>query len=1063
MTVGNRTTIGEDVAQLEIEQNSEEEFQQNMLQYIESIVCKELAFAEFSIQNGRSTRAGYEIVVPRKVRSDGKFVSHRIPHHFKRSFYMDRTAADRIPDDAVHYRLQIDDEEHHLELRPNSRLVAPGAIVEEHEVSRTSNAGGNDDFLKNLKLRKIRDSQCHYQGRVLGQSGNSALSTCYGLAGYIRTKRSWYTIQPVAGHDFTKETEHPHVVYKKSPDEFGRNAEILCNVTGNMAKTIAKRAFSSQKSHPPKKQTKSYTIELLLVLDKTVLDYRQDFDAAGLLHDDSLGIPMELTVVRIIRMHAQENQMTVAITKDPNSSLKYFQEWQETINPGDDSHPNHHDCAILITKSNVCDLANLCGFTGTSTIAGTCDPLKGAVVINDIGLHTGYHIAHHIGHTLGMSHDVQEENGCSGIVRRGKGYVETTVMHPGNMYVTKRWSECSRNSLKSYIETGLGFCLEDEQQNHEFPSTDLLPGVVYDADDQCRIQYSSDARQCDLGMNCETLRCAIPGRGCVSARKPAAEGTRCGENRWCYGMKCLLVGERPGVVDGGWGSWSAWSRCSRSCGSGVAFSVRRCINPSPSNGGAYCRGDRKRHKICATKPCDVDAPSFRDVQCSEFDNWIFPEDGKLHRWTAYKLPEDLQASENPCGLYCLSETNVVASLRPRVIDGTTCYRSIRDICIGGVCREIPCDLNMESNAVEDACGVCKGNGTSCSLKEAVITIGPASQPRKVVDVPVGATNVRLEEIEPSKSRIVVRTRDGKPLIDGDRLGMFDVAGTRAWLGTIRASQEVLSIPGPVTKDLLILILPKENVTVRYSFGVKEKSPRKPEFSWDFVDWEKCSANCGPGEQISKPRCLEKLAGIVDETFCKSIPRPEEKVRPCYRAPCLPRWMIGDWQGCTSCVVGCEKRRAVKCVRPVGHSELDVDIIADSYCQGPKPKERELCTSREKRDNVLAKHEQKDKNDERFSERKLGTRMKQDMEVKKHDNVKKGEVVIDTENITNLTLTIVLERDEANDALNFPKNFEPQPPGNSTEFTLVGMDAVRYIQKIQEDAEAASKRRPPINK
>lgn len=105
----------------------------------------------------------------------------------------------------------------------------------------------------------------------------------------------------------------------------------------------------------------------------------------------------------------------------------------------------------------------------------------------------------------------------------------------------------------------------------------------------------------------------------------------------------------------------------------------------------------------------------------------------------------------------------------------------------------------------------------------------------------------------------------------------------------------------------------------------------------------------------------------------------------------------------------------------------------------------------------------DLDDERFSERKLGTRMKQDMEVKKHDSVKKGEVVIDTENITNLTLTIVLERDEANDALNFPKNFEPQPPGNSTEFTLVGMDAVRYIQKIQEDAEAASKRRPPINK
>lgn len=55
-------------------------------------------------------------------------------------------------------------------------------------------------------------------------------------------------------------------------------------------------------------------------------------------------------------------------------------------------------------------------------------------------------------HRLGMSHDVQEENGCPGIIRHRKGYIETTVMHPGNMYVTKRWSKCSRSSLKSYIE-----------------------------------------------------------------------------------------------------------------------------------------------------------------------------------------------------------------------------------------------------------------------------------------------------------------------------------------------------------------------------------------------------------------------------------------------------------------------------------------------------------------------------------------------------------------------------------------------------------------------------------
>ena len=82
----------------------------------------------------------------------------------------------------------------------------------------------------------------------------------------------------------------------------------------------------------------------------------------------------------------------------------------------------------------------------------------------------------------------------------------------------------------------------------------------------------------------------------------------------------------------------------------------------------------------------------------------------------------LKASENPCVLFCLSETKLLTSLKPKVVDGTTCYRGIRDICVGGTCREIPCDLDMESDAVEDMCGICKGDSTSCILKEGVINI-----------------------------------------------------------------------------------------------------------------------------------------------------------------------------------------------------------------------------------------------------------------------------------------------------------------------------------------------------
>ncbi|XP_048507993.1 A disintegrin and metalloproteinase with thrombospondin motifs 6-like [Athalia rosae] len=693
-----------------------------------------------------------------------------------------------------------------------------------------------------------------------------------------------------------------------------------------------------------------------------------------------------------------------------------------------------------------------------------------------------------------MTHDSQKENGCPGITVHDDGYVETSVMYPGNPYVTKRWSECSQNNIKSFLQAGMGTCLEDEAQDHQFVGSEMLPGVMYNGDDQCRLTYRQDVRQCDLGITCDDLKCSVPGRGCLSQRSPPAEGTPCGEKKWCYEMKCLMVGERPGAVDAGWSTWSPWSRCSRTCGSGVASSERKCNNPRPSKGGESCQGVKKRHKICATEPCEIGAPSFRDVQCAEFNDWVFPEDGKIHQWVGYNLPENLRASENPCVLFCLSETKLLTSMKPKVVDGTTCYKGIRDVCIGGVCKEIPCDLDMESNAVEDMCGVCKGDSTSCTLKEGTQFIAEQPRLKKLLDVPIGAKNIRVEEAEPTKSRIVVRSKSSKNvLIDGNRLGMFDVPGSKAWLGMIRAKQEALNIPGPVADDLVILIYPKENVTLKYSLGVKEDAPRKPEFSWDYIEWSHCDALCGPGEEISVPRCIEKIGGEVDDSFCKKLPRPTEKTRPCNQAQCVPRWMIGDWQGCDPCTPGCKKQRAVKCIRPVGHGEQEADIISESYCQGPKPKESQQCNVRERRSNghltnyanfeLLNDNPDEAYDDGNNSEgedladvERQGSSEKDvhpSLVIKRTDKeenttettaspvkIRKGPVVFDKEDIKNLTLTIILERDEKNNVVNFPKDFTPQPPANCTDFTLAGMDAIKYIQRIQAEGHASSDQPPP---
>lgn len=80
----------------------------------------------------------------------------------------------------------------------------------------------------------------------------------------------------------------------------------------------------------------------------------------------------------------------------------------------------------------------------------------------------------------------------------------------------------------------------------------------------------------------------------------------------------------------------------------------------------------------------------------------------------------------------------------------------------------------------------------------------------------------------------------------------------------------------------------DNVTVKYSYGVKTKKKRTPEFMWDYLTWTRCSAECGIGIQMALPRCIEKKAGLVSEKFCINITKPHSQIRPCEIAPCIAR-------------------------------------------------------------------------------------------------------------------------------------------------------------------------------
>ncbi|XP_013921763.1 PREDICTED: A disintegrin and metalloproteinase with thrombospondin motifs 12-like [Thamnophis sirtalis] len=228
-----------------------------------------------------------------------------------------------------------------------------------------------------------------------------------------------------------------------------------------------------------------------------------------------------------------------------------------------------------------------------------------------------------------------------------------------------------------------------------------------------RVQETVFAAQ--QGMNigleqnniCQTLWCFVKG-SCRSKLDAAADGTRCGENKWCFSGECITVGKSPEAINGAWGSWSPWSHCTRTCGAGIQAAERDCNNPEPQFGGKYCTGERKHYRMCNVKGCQKSTPNFRQMQCSEFDTVAYKNE--FYQW----IP--VYNTVNPCELQCRPTShNFSEKMLDAVIDGTPCFEgnSFRDVCINGMCKTVGCDYEINSNATEDQCGVCLGDGSSC--------------------------------------------------------------------------------------------------------------------------------------------------------------------------------------------------------------------------------------------------------------------------------------------------------------------------------------------------------------
>nr|XP_012140613.1 PREDICTED: A disintegrin and metalloproteinase with thrombospondin motifs 7-like isoform X5 [Megachile rotundata] len=606
-------------------------------------------------------------------------------------------------------------------------------------------------------------------------------------------------------------------------------------------------------------------VEALVVADTTMMAFHQDGDVetylltimnmvSSLYLDPTIGNFINVVVVRIILVEEDEAehsclsgrravhanvsfQQGLDITVNADRTLYNFCKWQQKLNPADDSHPNHHDVAILVTREDICSRANTpCSTLGVAHVAGMCQPDRSCSVNEDNGITLAHTITHELGHNFGMYHDT-EKIGCS--KRDGDTlHVMTPTFEVDTIGVA--WSRCSRRDITNFLEKsrflnkvaidlkenhqrvnhqeqdrsfsqGKGVCLEDEPADNDYAYPDLPPGAMYNAEHQCRLQFGvREASVCSpLQEICSKLWCIVDGT-CTTMLHPAAPGTHCGKHMWCQNQECVPIVDRPRQIDGGWGEWGSWSECSRSCGAGVSIVERKCDHPEPAHGGKFCIGERRRYKICNTHPCPEGTASFRAIQCSNYDGKEYK--GKNYTWLPY-----FDQTE-PCELYCTdTEESVIVPWGEAALDGTPCNVGTRDMCIAGICRKVGCDWTVDSDATEDRCGICHGDGTQCETTGGVYDKNDGPGYKEVVVVPSGSRNIKIEEIGNSKNYIGLGVPNSdKYFLNGKRqitlAGEYEVAGTPALYERDR-DREKVRIPGPIREDIAVYVVDRPMANV----------------------------------------------------------------------------------------------------------------------------------------------------------------------------------------------------------------------------------------------------------
>ncbi|XP_065722468.2 papilin isoform X4 [Drosophila suzukii] len=396
-----------------------------------------------------------------------------------------------------------------------------------------------------------------------------------------------------------------------------------------------------------------------------------------------------------------------------------------------------------------------------------------------------------------------------------------------------------------------------------------------------------------------------------------------------------------------WTPWSSPSDCSRTCGGGVSYQTRECLR-TDARGEAICSGGSRRYFSCNTQDCPEEEPDFRSQQCSRFDRQHF--DGVLYEWVPY-----LNAP-NPCELNCMPKgERFYYRQRETVIDGTRCNDQDLDVCVNGKCMPVGCDMMLGSNAKEDKCRKCGGDGSTCkTIRNTITTKDLAAGYNDLLLLPEGATNIRIEETAPSSNYLACRNHSGHYYLNGDWRIDFPrpMFFANSWWNYQRkpmgfAAPDQLTCSGPISESIFIVMLVQEkNISLEYEYSIPESLSHSQQdtHTWTHHQFGECSASCGGGTQSRVVTCNNRITlAEVNPALCDEKSKPLEE-QECGTEPCAPHWVEGEWSKCSKgCGADGFQNRSITCERISSSGEHTVE--EDAVCLkevGNKPATKQEC-------------------------------------------------------------------------------------------------------------------------